>query len=215
MKRNLTEIVFILDRSGSMSGLESDTIGGFNSMLNKQRIENGEANVTTVLFDHEIEMLHKRIDIKEIQDMTSKDYYVKGCTALLDAIGYSINYMVNTQKYAKEDERAENVLFIITTDGYENSSKEYSDKKIKEMIDYQKEKYNWNFLFLGANIDAISTAQKFGIAEEFASNYVADAKGTKLSYEVMGMAISHLRKNSVLNEFWKNSVDEDYNARRK
>lgn len=154
----LTEVVFILDRSGSMSGLEDDTIGGFNSILKKQREEDGDANVTTILFDNEIEMLHKRVNIKEIKNITSDDYYVRGCTALLDAIGYSINFMINVAKN-KNEEKAKNVLFIITTDGYENASKEYSYEKIKKMITYQKEKYNWKFLFLGANIDAISTAK--------------------------------------------------------
>ena len=188
MKNDLTEVVFILDRSGSMSGLEDDTIGGFNSMLKKQREEEGKANVTTVLFDDEIEMIHKRVDIKEIKNITSKDYYVRGCTALLDAIGYSINFMINVQKNKKE-EKAKNVLFIITTDGYENASKEYTYEKIKKMITYEKERYNWQFLFLGANIDAISTARNFGISEEFASNYVSDEVGTQITYEVMNSAI--------------------------
>ena len=142
MKKNsLTEVVFILDRSGSMSGLEEDTIGGFNSILQKQREEDGDANVTTILFDHQIEILHKRVNIKEIKNITSKDYYVRGCTALLDAIGYSINFMINVAKNKKEESK--NVLFIIITDGYENASKEYSYEKIEKMITYQKEKYNW------------------------------------------------------------------------
>ncbi|MCC3668904.1 vWA domain-containing protein [Terrisporobacter mayombei] len=213
MKNDLTEVVFILDRSGSMSGLEGDTIGGFNSMLKKQREEEGKANVTTVLFDDEIEMLHKRVNIKEIKNITSKDYYVRGCTALLDAIGYSINFMINVQKNKKQ-EKAKNVLFIITTDGYENASKEYSYEKIKKMITYEKERYNWQFLFLGANIDAISTARNFGISEEFASNYVSDEVGTQITYEVMNSAISNCRVNGAVDESWKSRVEEDYEMRK-
>lgn len=211
MKNNLTEVVFILDRSGSMSGLEGDTIGGFNSMLKKQREEEGDANVTTVLFDDEIQMLHKRVDIKEIKNITSKDYYVRGCTALLDAIGNSINFMINVQK---KEERAKNVLFIITTDGYENASKEYSYEKIKKMITYEKERYNWQFLFMGANIDAISTARNFGISEEFASNYVSDEVGTQITYEVMNSAISTCRAMGVVDGSWKSRVEEDYEMRK-
>ena len=211
MKNNLTEVVFILDRSGSMSGLEGDTIGGFNSMLKKQREEEGDANVTTVLFDDEIEMLHKRVNIKKIKNITSKDYYVRGCTALLDAIGYSINFMINVQE---KEERAKNVLFIITTDGYENASKEYSYEKIKKMITYEKERYNWQFLFLGANIDAISTARNFGISEEFASNYVSDEVGTQITYEVMNSAISTCRAMGVVDGSWKSRVEDDYEMRK-
>lgn len=211
MKNNLTEVVFILDRSGSMSGLEDDTIGGFNSMLKKQREEEGDANVTTVLFDDEIEMLHKRVNIKEIKNITSEDYYVRGCTALLDAIGYSINFMINVQK---KEERAKNVLFIITTDGYENASKEYSYEKIKKMITYEKERYNWQFLFMGANIDAISTARNFGISEEFASNYVSDEVGTQITYEVMNSAISTCRAMGVVDGSWKSRVEDDYEMRK-
>ncbi len=215
MKKNLTEVVFILDRSGSMSGLESDTIGGFNSMIKKQKEEKGYANVTTILFDDEIEMLHKSVDIREVKNITSKDYYVRGCTALLDAIGYGINYMINVQKSKDEDNKADNVLFIITTDGYENSSKEYSYEKIKSMITKQKEKYNWQFLFIGANIDAISTAKSFGISEEFASNYVSDEEGTKITYEAMNSAISKCRNNEIMDEDWKAIIEKDYNIRKK
>lgn len=212
MKENsLTEVVFILDRSGSMAGLEDDTIGGFNSILKKQREEDGDANVTTILFDQEIEMLHKRINIKDIKDITDKDYYVRGCTALLDALGYAINFMTNV---TKNDKKAENVLFIITTDGYENASKEYSYEQIRQMITCQKEKYNWKFLFLGANIDAISTAKDFGISEEFASNYVSDEEGTKLTYEVMNEAISSCRECKTIDINWKSKVEKDYEKRK-
>ena len=210
---SLTEVVFILDRSGSMSGLEDDTIGGFNSILKKQREEDGDANVTTILFDDEIEMLHKRVNIKEIKNITSNDYYVRGCTALLDAIGYSINFMINVAKN-KNEEKAKNVLFIITTDGHENASREYSYEKIKKMITYQKEKYNWKFLFLGANIDAISTAKNFGISKEFASNYMSDEVGTKLTYEVMNDAISECRSCGSIDTNWKNRLEEDYDIRK-
>ena len=210
---SLTEVVFILDRSGSMSGLEDDTIGGFNSILKKQREEDGDANVTTILFDDEIEMLHKRVNIKEIKNITSNDYYVRGCTALLDAIGYSINFMINVAKN-KNEEKAKNVLFIITTDGHENASREYSYEKVKKMITYQKEKYNWKFLFLGANIDAISTAKNFGISKEFASNYVSDEVGTKLTYEVMNDAISGCRSCGSIDTNWKNRVEQDYEMRK-
>ena len=210
---SLTEVVFILDRSGSMSGLEDDTIGGFNSILKKQREEDGDANVTTILFDDEIEMLHKRVNIKEIKNITSNEYYVRGCTALLDAIGYSINFMINVAKN-KNEEKAKNVLFIITTDGHENASREYSYEKVKKMITYQKEKYNWKFLFLGANIDAISTAKNFGISKEFASNYVSDEVGTKLTYEVMNDAISGCRSCGSIDTNWKNRVEQDYEMRK-
>ncbi len=213
-ENSLTEVVFILDRSGSMSGIEDDTIGGFNSILKKQKEEDGDAKVTTILFDDKIEMLHKRVDIKDIKNITSKDYYVRGCTALLDAIGYSINFMINVAKN-KKSEKAKNVLFIITTDGYENASKEFSYEKIREMITYQQEKYNWKFLFLGANIDAISTAKDFGISEEFASNYVSDEVGTKLTYEVMNEAISNCRARNAIDINWKIRVEEDYKTRKK
>ena len=165
------------------------------------------------MFDHQIEILHKRVNIKEIKNITSKDYYVRGCTALLDAIGYSINFMINVAKNKKEESK--NVLFIIITDGYEDASKEYSYEKIEKMITYQKEKYNWKFLFLGANIDAISTAKDFGISEEFASNYVSDEVGTKLTYEVMNEAISSCRECGTIDKNWKTRVEKDYQIRKK
>lgn len=214
MKRNLTEIVFILDRSGSMAGLEKDTIGGFNSLIDRQRKEEGEANVTTVLFDDKIETLNRRISIQDVKKMTENEYYVRGCTALLDAIGQSINYMGNAQKYAKEEDRADKVLFVITTDGYENASKEFSYEKIRSMIQHQKEKYKWEFIFLGANIDAIDTASQFGIDEEHASYYVADSVGTKLNYKAMSMAISSYRANGKVESDWKEEVERDYKGRK-
>lgn len=213
MKKNLTEIVFILDRSGSMAGLESDTIGGYNTILEKQKKEDGEANVTTVLFDDKIEMLHRRVSILDTPKITEKEYYVRGCTALLDAIGQSINYMGNVQKYAKEEDRASKVLFVITTDGYENSSKEYSFGTIKKMVKNQKERYDWEFIFLGANIDAVETAEQFGIDRDNASNYVADSRGTELSYQAMNEAISYCRSEGRIDKRWKERVEEDYQNR--
>lgn len=214
MKKNLTELVFILDRSGSMSGLESDTIGGYNSMIEKQKSEEGEANVTTVLFDDKAEMLNKRVPIQDIHKMTDKEYYVRGCTALLDAIGQTVHYMGNVQKYAKDEERADKVLFVITTDGYENSSKEYSYDTIKKMIKRQRESYKWEFIFLGANIDAVNTAEQFGIDKDFASNYVADARGTELNYQAMNRAISSCRSEGKIDISWKEDVETDFQKRR-
>ncbi|MDF2656893.1 MAG: uncharacterized protein K0R19_3367 [Bacillota bacterium] len=215
MKKNLTELVFILDRSGSMSGLESDTIGGYNSMIKKQKTEDGEANVSTVLFDDKVEMLNKRVSIQEVGALTEKEYFVRGCTALLDAIGQTIHYMGNVQKYAKEEERAGKVLFVITTDGYENSSKEYSYDTIKKMIQHQKDRYQWEFIFLGANIDAAETARQVGIDEDHATNYVADSRGTELNYQAMNIAISCCRSEGSIDNRWKEEVERDYKKRNK
>lgn len=215
MKTDLTELVFILDRSGSMSGLESDTIGGFNSMLEKQKKELGEVIVTTVLFDDQYELLHDRINIKGVSNMTDKDYMVRGSTALLDAIGKSINKIGNVQKATSEDLRAGKVIFIITTDGQENSSKEYSYEKIREMISHQKEKYNWEFVFIGANIDAIATAKEFGIDEDRAANYVADGAGTQINYESISYFVSESRANRSVDNSWKAQIDSDYKKRKK
>ena len=213
MSKNLTELVFILDRSGSMAGLEGDTIGGYNAMLHKQKKEQGEANVTTVLFDDKIEMIHKRTSLQEMNQITEKEYYVRGCTALLDAIGQTIHYMGNVQKYAKEEQRAGKVLFVITTDGYENSSKEYTYEKVKKMIEDQKEHFHWEFLFLGANIDAIETARQFGIDEAHATNYIADSKGTDLNYQAVSEAISFCRSEGKINKHWKDKLEKDYKTR--
>ena len=178
MKKNLTEIVFILDRSGSMAGLEGDTIGGFNSMIAKQKGEPGEALVSTVLFDNKTEVIHDRVDIWKIEPLTDRDYYVRGCTALLDAVGGAIHHIGNVHKYAREEDRPEKTLFVITTDGMENASRKYSYEKLKAMIERQKEKYGWEFIFLGANIDAAKEAARFGISEDRAANYHADSAGT-------------------------------------
>ena len=220
MRENLTELVFILDRSGSMSGLESDTIGGFNSMLEKQRKEEGEALVSTVLFDDVCEVIHDREDIKEVSKLTPEDYYVRGCTALLDAVGGAIHHIGNVHKYAREEDRPGKTLFVITTDGLENASREYTFKKVKKMIERQKEEYNWEFLFLGANIDAIEVAGHMGIARDRAANYHCDAKGTALNYRVLEEAVTRVRacKSSEMDAVfcgggWKEDIDRDFEDR--
>lgn len=213
MKKNVTELVFILDKSGSMAGLEADTIGGYNSMLKKQQKAEGEAIVTTVLFDHDYELLHDRINVRGIAPITEEDYQVGGTTALLDAIGMTIQKIVNVQKRTSESERADKVLFVITTDGMENASREYSAAKIKKMVQHQKEKYGWEFIFLGANIDAISTAEQFGINEDFAVNYHADNIGTVLNYKAVSEAVIKLRSGKKIDRSWKENIEQDYNRR--
>ena len=193
MRKGLTEVVFILDRSGSMSGLEADTIGGFNSMIAKQKKEEGEAYISTVLFDDTCEVLYDRVPVNKVEPMNDNQYYVRGCTALLDAIGGAIHHIGNVHMYAREEDRPEKTLFIITTDGMENASRQYSYEKVKEMVERQKEKYGWEFLFLGANIDAIDVAGKFGIDSNRALNYVSDHKGTQLNYEVLNKTVSEFR----------------------
>ena len=216
MKKNLTELVMILDRSGSMSGLERDTIGGYNSMLQKQRETEGEVLVSTVLFDHSIEVLHDRVPLDKVPAMTEKDYYVRGSTALLDAVGGAIHHIGNVHKYAREEDRPEKTIFVITTDGMENASHEYSYDRVKEMVERQKEKYGWEFLFLGANIDAIATAGRFGISADRAANYHSDRKGTKLNYEVLADAVSDMRCcASRIDAGWKKRIEEDFENRGK
>ena len=210
MKKNLTEIVFILDRSGSMAGLEKDTIGGFNSMIGRQKNASGEAVISTVLFDTETQVIHDRVNLQKIEPMTEKDYFVRGCTALLDAVGGAIHHIGNVHKYAREEDRPEKTLFIITTDGMENASRRYSSDKVKQMIEHQKTKYGWEFLFLGANIDAIETAGNFGIEADRAVNYRSDKKGTALNYEVLSDAIASVRASRPLESDWKKRIDEDY-----
>lgn len=209
------ECVFILDRSGSMAGLESDTIAGFNGLLNKQRDEEGEALITTVLFDHEYELLHDRINVKSIQNISEKEYYVRGSTALLDAIGLSIDKIGNVQKMTRIEDRADKVLFVITTDGMENSSRIYNYAKIRHMIEIQKLKYQWEFIFMGANMDAIGMASKFGIDSSRAVNFHSDKKGTQLNYESMSKVVSNLRMSKSIDDDWKNEIDEDYKLRQK
>lgn len=214
MRRNLTEIVFILDRSGSMRGLENDTIGGFNSMIEKQKKEAGDAIVSTVLFDNASEVLHDRVDVKDIAPLTDSDYYVRGCTALLDAIGGAIHHIGNIHKYAREEDVPEHTLFVITTDGMENASRHYSSDRVKQMIERQKTKYGWEFIFLGANIDAVETARNFGISEDCAVNYHSDRKGTKLNYEVLSETITHVRASGSISPDWKKRIDKDYRERK-
>ena len=209
MKKNLTEMVFILDKSGSMSGLEADTIGGFNSMIEKQKKEDGEALVSTVLFSDESVVLHDRVDLRKIEPMTDRQYYVGGCTALIDAIGGAIHHIGNVHKYAREEDRPEHTIFIITTDGMENASRHYSAERVKEMVNRQKEKYGWEFLFLGANIDAIETAGRFGISADRAANYHSDHEGTKLNYEVLSDAVRSMRCCAApIGAEWKKRIAE-------
>ena len=213
MKKNLTELVFILDRSGSMSGLESDTIGGFNAMIEKQKKEAGEALVSTVLFDHESLVLHDRVPLEKVEAMTDRDYQVRGCTALIDAIGGAIHHIGNIHKYARVEDIPEKTLFVITTDGMENASKRYTAEKVREMIKRQQEKYGWEFLFLGANIDAVSTAARFGIGEEHAVTFHSDHAGTALNYETVSDAVCSFRQGRPLDRSWKKRIDEDFESR--
>lgn len=214
MRKNLTEIVFILDRSGSMAGLEADTIGGFNAMIEKQKATPGEAYVSTVLFDNHSEVIHDRVDIQKIRPMTREDYWVRGCTALLDAVGKAIHHIGNVHKYAREEDRPEKTIFVITTDGMENASRTFSAQKVKQMIQRQKEKYGWEFLFLGANVDAVGTAAGLGISEDRAVTFHCDSVGTALNYEVVSDAIESVRCCSApLSRDWKRRIDEDFKKR--
>ena len=216
MKKNLTELVMILDRSGSMSGLESDTIGGYNGMLKKQRKTEGEVLVSTVLFDDCSEVLHDRVPLDKVPVMTEKDYYVRGCTALLDAVGGAIHHIGNVHKYAREEDRPEKTIFVITTDGMENASHQYSYDRVKQMVERQKEKYGWEFLFLGANIDAIETAGRFGISADRAANYHSDQEGTALNYDVLADAVNDMRCCAApIGASWKKRIEEDYEKRGK
>lgn len=204
----LTEIVFILDRSGSMAGLEADTIGGFNGLIEKQKKEEGTAYVSTVLFDDRSEVLHDRRSIEKLQPMTEKDYYVRGCTALLDAVGQAIHHIGNVHKYARPEDRPDKTIFIITTDGYENASRMYTYDKVRHMIQRQKEKYGWEFLFLGANIDAIGEARKFGIQEDRAVEFRNDAEGTAINYRAMDRALHHVRTCAApMTADWKEEIE--------
>ena len=214
MRKNLTELVFILDRSGSMSGLEADTIGGFNAMIGRQRGARGEALVSTVLFDTRSEVIHDRVDIRRIEPMTRRQYTPGGCTALLDAVGGAIHHIGQVHRYAREEDRPEHTLFVITTDGMENASRRYTAEQVREMIGRQKARFGWEFLFLGANIDAVQTAGRFGIGEDRAVNYHSDHEGTALNYEVLSDAITTVRNAQPLGREWKQRIDEDYRRRR-
>ena len=207
MKKGLTEMVFILDRSGSMAGLEADTIGGYNSMLKKQKALEGEALVSTVLFDHESTVICDRMPLSEVPEMTEEEYFVRGCTALLDAVGGAIHHIGNVHKYARDEDRPEKTVFVITTDGMENASKTYTYGRVQEMIKRQTEKYGWEFLFLGANIDAKAEAGRLGIRERRAVKYQNDKKGTALNYKVVGEAIAELRCCSAISDDWAEEIE--------
>ena len=213
MKKNLMELVFILDKSGSMSGLEKDTIGGYNSMLEKQKAEVGECVITTVLFDNNYELLHDRIDIRAVKPITEKDYSVGGSTALLDAIGKTVSKIGTAQKNTAEDYRAEKVMFVIITDGEENASRRYSAPQVKEMVKRQKEKYGWEFIFLGANIDAVETAGHFGIDADKAVDYVPDSEGTELNFLAMSEAVSTFRKSRAISTDCLDMIRKDMKKR--
>ena len=215
MKNNITELVFILDRSGSMEGLEKDTIGGFNAMIEKQKKQDGACYVSTVLFDDVSEVLHDRVKLGDVQKMTNKDYYVRGCTALMDAIGGAIHHIGNIHKYARNEDVPAHTMFVITTDGYENASRRYDSETVKKMIERQKEKYGWEFLFIGANIDAVETAARYGIDKDRAVNYQADVKGTEIVYETVTKAVSSVRAGANLDADWSKDIDADYQRRGK
>ena len=215
MKNNITELVFILDRSGSMSGLEDDTIGGFNSMIEKQKKQDGDCYVSTVLFDDESEVLHDRVKLADISKMTDNDYTVRGCTALIDAIGGAIHHIGNIHKYARPEDVPEHTMFIITTDGQENASHRYTSEQVKKMIEHRREKNGWEFLFIGANIDAVETAARYGIDKERAVNYNADSEGTRLNYEVMSETICSFRESRPITADWKKKIDKDFKTRNK
>ncbi|MGN1027863.1 MAG: hypothetical protein ACI4P4_15820 [Faecousia sp.] len=216
MKKNLTELVFILDRSGSMAGLENDTIGGFNAMTQKQKNEPGEALISTVLFDNETQVIHDRVPLEKVPALTQREYYVRGCTALLDAVGGAIHHIGNVHKYAREEDRPEKTLFVITTDGMENASRRYTYDKVKAMIEHQQKTYGWEFLFLGANIDAAREAARFGIRPDRAANYHADHIGTEVIYEAVSEAVCQVRKCAApLSADWKRKIDADFKGRSK
>lgn len=214
VKNGLTELVFILDRSGSMAGIEDDTVGGFNAMIEKQKRESGECFVSTVLFDNETEVLHDRVKLSRVPIMTKNDYSVRGSTALIDAIGGAIHHIGNIHKYARPEDVPEHTMFIITTDGMENASHKYTSDRVKEMIERQKAKYGWEFLFIGANIDAVETAKKYGIGEDRAVNYVADSKGTDVLYKAVGSAVSNMRASAPISREWREKIEADYKSRK-
>lgn len=214
MGKNVTELVFVLDRSGSMSGLEQDTIGGFNELLKEQKGLDGEVLVTTVLFDDEYEVLHDRCNIKEIKPITTSEYYVRGLTALLDAIGKTVNRIRNEHVKQGIKEMPNKVMFVITTDGYENASVEFTSKEIKRLIERMRMEHDWEFIFLGANIDAVMTAEKFGIDKNRAANYHADSAGTALNYKTLSRAVKQMRTSASINDDWAKEINEDYTKRK-
>ena len=213
MNKNLTEMVFILDRSGSMSGLESDTIGGFNGMIAKQKKEEGEALVSTVLFDDHIKVVHDRIPLQNVQPMTDRDYYVGGCTALLDALGGAIHHISQIHKYAREEDRPAKTVFVITTDGLENASRRYSREKVRRMVRHEQEKYGWEFLFLGANMDAVKEAGRYGIRQDRSVRYCVDSAGTDLNFKAVGCAMASFRRGEAEDGSWKAEIEKDFEER--
>ena len=214
MKKDLTEMVFILDKSGSMAGLEKDTIGGFNSMIERQKKAPGEALVSTVLFSGESVVIHDRVELDWVGPMTEREYFVGGCTALIDAIGGAIHHIGNVHKYIREEDRPGHTIFVITTDGMENASHRYTAGQVKAMVERQKEVYGWEFLFLGANIDAVETASHFGIREDRAVNFHSDAKGQRLNYDVVSDAMCSVRSAEPLTRSWKKKIEKDYESRK-
>lgn len=210
---NVTELVFILDRSGSMGGLESDTIGGFNSLLEKQKKQEGKCFVTTILFDHEIKTLHDRLPLESIKPLTEKDYEVRGCTALIDAIGSTVNHIEGIHKYVRAEDVPAHTMFVIMTDGMENASKEYTADKVRAMIDKHQAELGWEFLFIGANIDAVETASHIGIAPDRAVNYHADSRGTNVVYEAVAKTVSCFRRAAPVSADWCAAINEDYENR--
>ncbi len=210
---NLTEIVFILDRSGSMSGLESDTVGGFNAMIEKQKKQEGECLVSTVLFDHESVVLHDRVPLDKIRTLTEEDYTVRGCTALIDAIGGAIHHIANVHKYARPEDVPGHTVFVITTDGMENASKEYTADRVRALIDERKEKYGWEFLFIGANIDAVQTAANFHIDSDHAVKYKSDKRGTRVLYETVSEALCACRESGAIPRQWSRKIEKDTKER--
>ena len=215
MKNNTTELVFILDRSGSMAGLENDTIGGFNSMIEKQKKQDGDCYVSSVLFDDESEVLYNRVRLGDIPKMTDKDYTVRGCTALIDTIGGAIRHIGNIHKYARPEDVPEHTMFVITSDGQENASHRYTSEQVKKMIERQKEKYGWVFLFIRANIDAVETAARYGISRDRAVNYNADGEGTQILYESVAKAVCNVRASAPLSADWREEIHADYQRRGK
>jgi len=209
----MTELIFILDRSGSMSGLESDTIGGFNSMIRKQKLEPGDCLVSTVLFDNECTVIHDRVPLDKVPNLTEKEYFTRGSTALLDAVGGAIHHIGNVHKYARAEDVPEKTLFVITTDGMENASRRYDYDRVRQMITRQKEKYGWEFLFLGANIDAAAEARRFGIDEDRAVRYRSDKKGTALNFRVISDAVAGVRACRTMSAHWKDAIEEDVENR--
>lgn len=215
MKNNVTELVFILDRSGSMHGLEGDTIGGFNSLIEKQRKQDGECYVSAVLFDDESEVLYDRVKLSEIPLMTDRDYVTRGCTALIDAIGGAVHHISNVHKYARPEDVPENTMFVIMTDGMENASKRFSSDQVKKMVEQRKEKYGWEFLFIGANIDSVETAKNYGIGADRAVNYHADRKGTGVVYEAVSNTVCRMRERAPIEADWSADINRDYKNRKK